>query len=337
MNLSKSIAIFSFGALVPFTTMAQTQVTPWLTVGADANFELSTTKASDYEASLKSNANLRFEVLMREGIKAVIKARIEQTLVENGKSKDWESEKIEKVLEEAYITIETDKVSGLPRAILTVGKHEMAFGQAFSELPVFRDSLLYSLNGEREMLGLTVTLPAQTLKFVDSLAISLYENGSGDFKVADEKGLALKVSKTLSQRIKAQASLLVKENAGLADKEKRGSLGFVYEDANGNYKVWAEGLVFDHNPLMTQTDFGGQLGGSYKLGKGTVVVEYQFLQKYAHDLTVAYNLPVNSWLVISPEVKHRKYSDSSLGSNTTVGINARLQLDKINLKKLKTK
>ena len=343
MNTSKLVlslilsAGFSCSAIADTEqTPATTQVTPWLRVGAEANVETSATKVAKYEASLKADVSLRFEVLMREGIKAVIKARLEQTLVENGEKKDWQKVNIDKMIEEAYIQIETDKISGLPRAIITAGKQTMAFGQAFTELPMFREALLYNLNAEREMLGLTVTLPANFLKVVDSIAVSLYENGAGDFKVSDQKGLSIKASKALSEQLQLQASALVKENANTTSKETRGSLGFVYSDANGKYKVWAEGLVFNNNPTNPDTKFGGQVGGSYQLGKGAIVVEYQYLDKQASELAVAYNLPVNAWLVIAPEVRFRK-NDNGQPNSTTVGIQARIMLDQINEKTLKTK
>ncbi len=317
-------------------SIADEQVASWLRVGADANIETTASKVADYESSLKADVNLRFEVLMREGIKAVVKARLEQILVENGKRQDWQKLEIEKLVEEAYIQIETDKISGLPRAIITAGKQTMAFGQALSELPMFRDNLLYNLSSEREMLGLTVTLPANFLKVVDSVAISLYENGAGDFKVADEKGVSIKVTKAVSEQLKVQASALVKENAGQSKNETRGSLGFVFAGADGKYKVWAEGLLFDNNPSLPNTRYGGQLGASHQLGKGAVVVEYQILEKSAQELALAYNLPVNSWLVIAPEVRYRK-SEDGRPNDTRVGLQARIQLDKMNMRKLMSK
>lgn len=335
MKTSKLVLSLILSAGFSCYAVADTQITPWLRVGSEANFETTASKVEDYEASLKADLNLRFEVLMREGIKAVIKARLEQTLVENGKKQDWQKLEIEKLIEEAYIQIETDKVTGLPRAIITAGKQTMAFGQAFTELPMFRDSLLYNLNAEREMMGLTVTLPANFIKVVDSIALSLYENGAGDFKIADEKGLSIRVSKALTEQLKMQASALVKENAGTSDKETRGSLGFVYEDEGGKYKVWAEGLVFNNNPVNPNTKLGAQIGGSYQLGRGAIVVEYQYLDKQAQELALAYNLPVNSWLVISPEIRFRK-NENGQPNDTRIGIQARVQLDKINTKKLKT-
>lgn len=227
MKTTKLILSLIVSAGFSCYSIADTQVTPWLRVGADANVDTTASKVADYEATLKADVNLRFEVLMREGIKAVIKARLEQTLVENGQKQDWQKADIEKVIEEAYIQIETDKISGLPRAIITAGKQTMAFGQAFTELPMFRDNLLYNLNAEREMIGLTVTLPANFLKVVDTLAVSMYEAGAGDFKISDEKGVSIRASKALSEKLKLQASALIKENANTTDRETRGSLGFV--------------------------------------------------------------------------------------------------------------
>lgn len=297
----------------------------WIKIDAEANFDATGKKSQDYEASLKADASLRFEVLVREGIKAVVKARIEQELFEAGDSVDLQKIDIDKMVEQAYIEIETDKVSGLPRAILTIGKQNMAFGQNITEVPMFRDSLLYNLSAEREMIGLTVTLPANFMKIVDSVAISLYETGAGDFKVSDNHGVSIQLSKQLSSRLKAQVSALMKQNPSSSDDERRMSLGFVFEpDAAGNYKVWAQGLVMDHNPSYPDATYGGQIGGSTKLGKGTVVVEYQYLQTFAQELVVAYNLPVGTHLLVSPEVRQTWYSSGPVSEETRVGIRARL-------------
>jgi hypothetical protein len=310
---------------------------PWLKVSGDVNVDTTGNSANDYEAKLKLDATLRFEVLMHEGIKAVIKARIEQVLIENGEKAAAQSLELEKMLEEAYIEIQTDKVSGLPRAIVTVGKHEMAFGQALSKLPMFRDNMLFNLAAEREMIGLTVTLPVTFFKLVDSIAVSLYETGAGDFSISDNKGASVRVSKQMSQKIKAQASALIKENAGMTKKESRGSIGFVFDGGEDSYQVWAEGLVFNNNPTYSETRFGSQIGAAKKLGVGTVVVEYSYLDKYAHELAVAYNIPVNSWLVISPELRHTKDSTGFAEDNTRIGVQARVMFQTESTKKLRTR
>ena len=335
-TISKSLLALMLFSSLSWTAKAE-GTAPWLNISGDVNFDTTGSKTSEYEASLRADASLRFEVIMREGVKAVVKARIEQVLAENGHSVESQSIELEKMLEEAYISVETDKISGLPRAIITVGKQQMAFGQALSELPMFRDNLLYNLSAEREMIGLTVTLPTQFFNMIDSVAMSIYENGAGDFKVAKDKTVSIQVTKAITERLKVQASALVKEHAAQTDKELRGSLGFVFSSADGSYKVWAEGLVFDNNPALANTRVGGQIGASQKMGAGTVVVEYSYLQKHAHELAVAYNLSVNSWLVLAPEVRYTRDITGQGQDDTRIGVQARIQFATDNQKSLRTR
>jgi hypothetical protein len=326
--------------LTSSVSFADEQVAPWLKIGADINVDASGKNTNDYEANLKIDAALRFEIIVREGIKAVVKARIEQELMKDGKGlSDTQKIKLEKAIEQAYIQIELDKISGMPRAILTVGKGEMAFGQDVLQLPMFRDSLLYNFAKEREVIGVTVELPTNFLKVIDSVAISLYESGAGDFKMADGRGVSVQLSKRLTDQIQAQVSALVKDDTGFdgkdfKDREKRASFGFVFNSSNGQYKIWTQGLVFDKNPNMPTTDYGAQVGGSMKLGPGDVVVDYQYLQNFAQEYSAAYNLPVNSWLVISPQVTYQRKEDGD--NSTRIGLRARVSLDQAARRALKT-
>lgn len=304
------------------------QESPWLNMSADVNFDATGSKSKDYETSLRTEAVIKFEALLHQGIKAVIKTRLQDELMKDGVRGVNNSQNIDKFLEEAYITIETDKVSGLPRAVITAGKHEMAFGQGNTEIPMPRDSQLYNLAREREVVGLTVTLPTNYLKIADSIALSMYETAAGDLKISDSHGVSVKASKRLSAQLEAQVSALVKENAGASEKEKRGSLGVVFTAADGKYKVWAEGLVFEHNPSMADTRaYAAQLGGSYKIGPGAIVIEYTQVENAGKEYVAAYNLPVSQALVISPMVKHTK-NDLTKVSDTQLGMRATISVDK---------
>lgn len=296
---------------------------PWLKIDGSANFDVTGKNSDDYERSLRvQDAEIKFELLVREGIKLVVKTELEQKL--NDETMD-EKFDLEKFLEEAYIQIETDKVSGLPRAIITAGKHQMAFGQNYHELPMFKDSLLYNLSKQDEVIGFTVELPVNFFKIVDSVAISMFEAGAGDLKISDEKGASIRLSKNLTSQLSAQISGMMKENQGTDVKEKRGSIGFVFKAQDNSWKIWAEGLVITDSPVYTDTTMGGQVGGSYKVGPGAVVVEYQYLDKQAHEVALAYNLPVGRWLVLSPEIRHTMDRTGTGTDDTTVGIRARLQ------------
>lgn len=333
-----STALIATTLLAGAYAHADEQVTPWLNVGGDINLDASGKSTNDYEANMKIEANLRFELILHEGVKAVIRARIEQELMQNGKGMDdFQRVELEKAIEQAYIQIETDKLTGGPRAVIMLGKGEMAFGQDVLQLPMFRDSLLYKMAREREVIGITVELPVNFLQVIDSLAVSLYESTAGDFKIGDGRGVAVQMSKRLSNQIQAQVSALFKDQNGFGTTEKRGSFGFVFNSDDGTYKVWTQGLVFDGNTSMPNTDYGAQVGGSMKLGPGDIVVDYQYLQKNAQEISLAYNLPVSSWLVISPQVTRHIDETSAQADSTRVGVRARVSLDQAAKRALKTR
>lgn len=310
------------------TFAAEPSLPPWLDVSGNINLDGTAQKGGgDWDKDFRvQDAELRFEILAREGMKLVIKAELERILNRYIKDEDLDTQ-LGQMLEEAFIQIETDKVLGLPRAVITFGKHRMAFGQKIAELPMFKDSLLYKLNNEEEMIGFTVALPASFFKIADEVAFSLYETGAGDMKVSKDKGVSVQLSKQLNNQIKMQISALLKQHEGLPT-EKRASLGFVYTSQDGKYKVWAEGVVMDHHPEFKDSRYGATLGAAMKLGAGAIVIEGSVLEKVAKELAIAYNLPVGSHLVLSPEVRYVMKDDGT--RDTVVGIRARLEFGRQN-------
>jgi hypothetical protein len=303
------------------TSAAQSQ--EWLDVSGSINFDVGGGKTNDGDWSRNDlkvqDAELRFEILAREGVKLVVKAELESLLNQSINDEQLNAE-LGKILEEAYIQIETDKL-GLPRAVVTVGKHRMAFGQRLAELPMFKDSLLYKLNNEEEMIGLTVSLPANFFQIVDEVAFSMYETGAGDMKFSDERGYSIQLSKRLSDQIKMQISGLMKQHTG-SENETRGSIGFVFTTASGDMKVWAEGIVMQHNPEFADSRYGATVGAARKLGTGVIVIEASLLEKVAKEIAVGYSMPVGSYLVLSPEVRFVMKENGD--NETVVGIRARL-------------
>lgn len=293
---------------------------PWLKVDGQVSFDSTAASSSNYESKLRvQDAELRFELLLKTGIKMVVRAELERQL--NG-SQVFSDAQLDQIIEEAYIQIETDKM-GLPRAVVTFGKHQMAFGQNVTELPMFKDRLLYDLSKKDEVIGMTVALPTNFMKIVDEVAISIFEAGAGDFKISEDKGGSLRLSKQLTKQLKAQVSYMIQQH-GSADLEQRGSLGFVFSSDDGTWKIWTEGLIIRANPIYGDT-WGATLGGSYKLGPGAVVVEYSYLNEQAHEIAVAYNLPVGRNLILSPELRHRMDRTGTGSDDTVIGIRARLQ------------
>lgn len=312
---------------------ADVSLPSWLDVSGQINFDVNGQDSNDYDAKLRvQDAELRFEILAREGVKLVVRAELEKQIQKalDGDDQDKiDRAEIEKMIEEAYIEIETDKVSGLPRAIITAGKHRMAFAQRLTQLPMFKDSLLHKLTNEEEMVGLTVTLPGNFFNIVDKVAVSLYETGAGDFKISKEKGVSIQLSKALTKQLEMQVSGLMKEKAGSSDKETRASVGFVFAATEG-LKIYAQGVVMDKNPEYQNSRYAAQIGAALKLGVGAIVVEVATIEKHAHELSAAYNMPVGANLVLSPEVRYTKFDNGT--DDTTAGIRARLEFGKHNAK-----
>ena len=311
-------------ALLLSALSSHADLPPWLDVSGNINADTTAGKNADWDKNLRiQDAEVRFEVLARQGMKLVIKAELERIL-NNAINDENLDTKIEQMLEEAYVQIEADKF-GLPRAVIKFGKHTMAFGQQISSLPMFKDSLLYKLNNESEMVGLTVSLPVNFFKIADEVAMSLYETGAGDMSISKDKGVSVQLSKQLNSQIKLQISALMKQH-GTAANESRGSVGFVYTSTDGNLQIYAEGIVMKHNPELIDSRYAATAGVAYKLGKGAIVVEASMIEKVAKEIALAYNLPVGSALVLSPEVRYIIKENGD--TDTVVGIRARIQFGK---------
>ena len=299
------------------------ETAPWLTVDGQANFDVRHSSTQDYESNLRvQDAEVKFELLVREGIKIALKTELQQRLNKEMREQDFDWEK---AIEEAYIQIQTDKISGLPKATITFGKHGMAFGQKYHELPMYKDSLIDKLTKKSEVIGVTVDLPTEFFKVIDSVAISIFEATSGDLKISNEKGASMRLTKKISDQMTAQISALINEKVNTSDLEKRGSVGFIFTTKDGKRKIWAEGVIVDDSPLFDKTTLGAQVGSSSQLGSGTIVVEYQYLRDQAHEIALAYNLPVGTWLVLSPEIRHRKDLTGTKEDETVIGIRARIK------------
>jgi hypothetical protein len=323
----KTFTQLTMASALLFTSVGQTNETlpPWLDMSGSINFDVIGKDSNDFSRDLRvQDVELRFEILAKKGIKLVIKAELERVLNKYINDEDL-STKIEQMLEEAYIEIETDKISGLPRAVITVGKQRMAFGRQIAELPQFRDSLLYQLQNEEEMIGLTVTLSPKFFNIVDEVAVSLYETGAGDFKISNDKAVSVQLSKKLTQQLEMQIAALMKQHGQLPE-EKRARVGFVFTSEDGRVKVWADGLVMQDNPTYQDARYAGTIGASMKLGRGAIVIEASTLQKVAKELAVAYNMPVGAHLVLSPEVRLTEKENGD--RDTVIGIRARLEFGK---------
>jgi len=79
-----SLSVLLGAALISTASQAGDQKSaPWLKVDGQINFDGTGAKSEDYERNLRvQDAELRFEVLVREGIKMVVKTELERKLNE---------------------------------------------------------------------------------------------------------------------------------------------------------------------------------------------------------------------------------------------------------------
>lgn len=306
-----TVAAFGLGGSFTFADMSM------INVSGKTELDYKSSSSNDYETNLSADIELNMEILLKEGIRAVVLTELKRSLIENGNESVTQSFDWEKFVKEAYIEIETDKTLGFAKAVV-VGKHKVAFSQAISKMAIPQDNLLYNLQNEQEVIGLTVAIPQSTLNIVDEAAISVFEAGKGDLRVAREKGISGKVTKKLTKQLKSTVSAMLKELPS-SDWEKRAALGFVYADEKGNWTVWMEGIVLDQNPIYADARFGGNVGGSMKAGPGLVVVEYSYVNKYAHELGASYHIPVGGNLTLAPEVRIKQRLDGSKERTTRIG------------------
>ncbi len=296
---------------------------PWdRRVEATVLTDVTGSSQNDYELKVRARAIVKFNMVLAKGLELYAKMKATQLIYDNGDFQDWNQQKIAKIVEDLSVRYELGEAIGTTRVVLIAGKQHMQFGQAISRLPIEEDSLLYGNGGaqNKEKIGVSFLVPVEVLNVIEQVALSVYENGAGDFDVAKEKGLSVKVTARLMAGLKAQFSALTQEVAGQSENENRYSAGFVYASEDGGYEVWGQGLMFKNNPEYPTAEYGGQVGASMNLARGTVIVDYQIIENNAEELGLGYKFRVGKYLAFGPEVRQRWFTAG--GDVTTIGLRA---------------
>ena len=304
----------------------------WLEVKGELNLDYFATNTDNYLTNIKAkDAHIEFSAKVAKGIKATIAFEITRYLMQNGKIAAGEKFNIEDFVNEAYVEISLDEISGTPIAIV-VGKTEMAFGEQLSHLPMYKDNLLFEANREKDVIGLTVALDKKILgTILDSVEASVFENGPGDLRFGKGAGLSIRISKTLSDKIKATVSAAAIERDDRSDSpqwqnlEKRATLGFVYK--NGNFSAFAQGILLQGYTALPDSTYGANAGIALNMGPGEMVMEYTLLQKVAEEVALAYNLPIGKHFIISPELRYQFDRAASAPNDLRIGLRIKLKVD----------
>lgn len=298
---------------------------PWLNVETTIDFDASGEKSSDYQDTLEITAEVTLEALIREGVKAVIELRLEQVLREKGSKVDLEELDWEEIVEAAFIELNLNKLTGLPEATLIFGKSEMAFGQEMDQRALYRKALLHELGEQEGVIGMTLSLPVNFLQVIDQVAVSVFEAGEEDLRIASEAGGAIRFSKAVTDQIQLQVSALLKQKTSSSANEKRISIGFIYGEEDADLQAWSQLIIVDEAEEFPNARYGVQLGGALKAGPGLVVVDYQLLQKYAHEVSLSYRWALTDQLTLSPEIVKRWELDGSGMDEVRIGARIRYQ------------
>lgn len=296
----------------------------WLTGEIDLNFDGTGAQTEDYERKYGFEGRFELEAVITQSIRAVIELELERELQKSGllEDIDWEE-----VIEEAFIEIDLDRATGIPRAKVLLGKHQMAFGQLLERQIRFEEALLWDIGNQQEVIGITVELPTRLLQIVDQVSLSLFEAGEEDLRISKEVGGSIQLTKKVTNRIRAQASALMKETEDSHPAESRGSIGLLFSDQSNGFEAWSQILIVNELAGFPHAKWGLQIGGSKKIGPGTIIVDYQYLDLVAHELTVGYRLGLGNHWSIAPELRQRLDLSGIESDELVIGVRVRYQTD----------
>lgn len=152
-----------------------------------------------------------------------------------------------------------------------------------------------------------------------------FENGAEDLKIGDGAGVAIRVSKQLTEKLKGTASGSRVEIGSTEKYETRGSLGLVFDNGNGSWSAFAEGFALHNSVAHPNSKWGATVGTSLPVGPGEVAVEYSYLEKAAQEVALAYNLPLGADPTLSPEIRYIDHENAATQDGTRVGVRVKAE------------
>ncbi len=307
--LKKTVAVSTLAALALSATPALAAPKS-LTVEGTIQQDFSYNSADEEVSSNNNQASIKATLAVREGLKAVIKINFDDLM--NGQ--DFDMDSFEEAIEEAYIEVDANG-----RATILFGKHQMAYAQQIARMAIPENDQRFALANEREMIGLTVQLPKDTLGIVgqaiDQLEVSIFETGSGDFEVSDDAGVSMRATKALSDKMTATVSALMKQQAG--DDEYRAAVSVAYAADNG-WTFYAEGQWMQDNPTYPDAAYAVTAGAEKEVGPGTLVLQASYVENNGSELGASYHLPVSQSVTFSPEIRINDEGDTSVAARVTI-------------------
>lgn len=288
------------GDLSNYAKKAKNAIDEKLEISVSADINGSVSYDGDDESYNLAESTVTLSMDWDNKVRAVITANLEK-LKEQGELDFIDDFEVEEFIRDAYIEIKN--VAGTPVAMI-VGKHRMAFGQNYQNMPVHNESPLSNLQEIEEVVGLTLKLNHGVLGQIEA---SFFETEAGDLGIGDETGYSIRLSRALTDKISASVSYASMTNQD-GSEEDRMSVGIVAR-VNDQIVAYAEAINSDDG----SSDYWAfTLGAAYELdAKNSISVEYNTLEDELDQFGIAFSHKLSESTTVSLGLRHTQYEDGS--------------------------
>ncbi len=263
-------------------------------------------------------------------------SRIEDLLADMSADKGA-MDSLEEALEFAELIYTHDQETDKMLKTVLFGKGTTALRELVTSNPVYKDSLLYEVAHQDDVIGITFEVdPGEIARNIEA---SVSECGEDEIlRISDCVGFAAAMNdiSTPIDNLTANAGVLVlvidpAPTPMSNDWEKRARVGLVYDNGSGIWKAYANGVYLDS---AEQTGFATQVGAEVAVGPGQVVVEFEYFEDMANQWVVAYNnipLGANLMTLLSLYVRYRFNDEVVRADSTEVGLNVQTKFGRTSL------
>lgn len=278
--------------LGPALSVSAATYTDFISNQPDEDLDLDTAKN---KTCIKITADLS------ENVRAHVLLKLIHYFKENGSTDVVNKTDLEKWLNQAYIEIHD--IEGVPMAFI-VGKHWVAFGANVNKMPTPENSPLFLDGLYDEVFGFTVSL--EEVPFFDLVEVSGFETEGGDLSIGDYYGASVRLTKDITDKLKAKVSHLHANNEDL-DNTNSTSVGLIFAD--GTWTGWFEGIYLDGSKQYPDSGFGMTTGVSKKFEAGTVAVEIAYIENSLIQYGIGFLFDIVENVQVAPEIRYNDYED----------------------------
>ena len=261
--------------------------------------------SGDYQDSLRlKESEILLEGQLREKVQAFVKLKLDQDLRLNGqRNRKFGQYDVENLIKSAGI-----KLGISDWGELTLGKHEVAYGQNYEGMVVFNENPLDEINHFNKVIGLTFKVEPSFFEGL-ALEVSGFETQAGDLSIGPFNGVSARVTQKLTDQFKLSLSGMHRGNGyeGHEDPDDYGSVGLIYESRDGKYVAWGEVLGFANSAEYPESRWGTSLGALRNIGPGQVIIEATAVDQALRQVGVGAKLHLTERTSIGAELRYTDY------------------------------